>query len=296
MSEPLLLRRDWLRQTTARLAAAKVEAPQLVAQLVLAHLLELSKEQVITRDHHPLTDEQRAALDALIERRLAGEPLAYLVGSIEFYGHRIRVSPAVLVPRSETELLVEFALEHAPPAGTPWCLADIGTGSGCIPIAIAHANADVRAIATDVSRAALEIARENVWLHGLQDRITLHEGDLFDALPGELRGRIDTIVSNPPYIDPADDAWLRPEVLVQPHSALFAGDRGAGGMAVLHRLLPGAGEWLRPGGWLAMECGHDQAGHVARLAREQPDLDAATIVLVPDLAGVERVVAVARRA
>ena len=287
---PPTTRREWIRQTAARLASAGVEAPQLVARLLLGHLLELSKEQVITRDHHPLTAAQAAELDEMVARRIGGEPLAYIVGSIEFYGCRFRVDRRVLIPRSETELLVDFALARAPGAAA-WHLADIGTGSGCIPVAVARNNPYVRAIATDISDAALEVARENVWSNQVSDRIELRAGDLFAALPPAMTNTFDLIVSNPPYIDPAVRDSLRPEVQVQPASALFAGNAGEGGAQIHQRLVTGAPQWLRPGGWLAMEIGYDQAEVVQQMLRDDRRYIPVSIRLIHDLAGLPRVVA-----
>ena len=203
----------------------------------------------------PLTDAELAAYRALVARRAKREPLQYLLGSQEFYGLDFLVSPAVLIPRHDTEVLVEEALRRAPAAGS---ILDIGVGSGCIAVALAKAllEADVRGV--EKSSEALALAQKNIERHAV--RVTLFEGSLFEPFPGE---RFDLIVSNPPYIPSADLDSLQPEVRdFEPRAAL---DGGADGLAFYRQIVPEAPAHLDPGGWLMVEVGIGQAEAVTAL-------------------------------
>src|SRR5690606_29633864 len=194
---------------------------------------------------------------AAIARRAAGEPLSYLLGRKEFYGLELETTSAVLVPRPETELLVELALERLP-AGEARSVLDLGTGSGAIALAIKHERPDAAVTAVDASAAALEVARRNARRHGLAVRFV--ESDWFAALGGE---RFDLIVSNPPYVQAGDPA-LAGALRFEPRAALAA---GADGLDAFRALLDGAAAHLAPGGALLFEHGHDQQAALAALAR-----------------------------
>jgi release factor glutamine methyltransferase len=196
---------------------------------------------------------------ALIARRVQREPVSQIVGYREFWGLEFEVTRDVLTPRPETELVVEAALE-AFPRDAPLLIIDVGTGSGCLAVALAREFSGARVIATDVSEAALDVARRNAARHAVADRIDFRRTDLLEG----VTERADLIVSNPPYVASRDAASLPPEVReFEPHIALFAGDDG---LYVYRRLLPHVESRLRPGGCLIVEIGRDQSGPVSALA------------------------------
>lgn len=198
---------------------------------------------------------------AFISRRLAREPVSQIVGYREFWGLDFEVTRDVLTPRPETELVIEEALE-AFPRTAPLVIMDVGTGSGCLAVALAREFPAARVIATDVSEGALEVARRNATRHAVGDRIDFGRSDLLES----VTERADLIVSNPPYVASRDAASLPPEVRdYEPHIALFAGDDG---LYVYRRLLPHVASRLRPGGRLIVEVGHNQASAVSGLAAE----------------------------
>lgn len=222
----------------------------------------------------------------LIARRAAREPMAYIIGRQEFWGLAFEVTPAVLIPRPETELLVEAVCARMPVDAT-FTVADVGTGSGCVAIALATERPGARVIAVDISPAALAMADRNVRTHGLADRIQLVQSDVLAGAAGSF----DVIVSNPPYVAGRDEAHLQPEVgRHEPHAALFGGEDG---LDVIRTLVAQAGRHLVPRGWLVFEFGFGQEGAVRTIVAEAPDLQLDAVL--PDLQGIPRVV-VARRA
>ena len=231
------------------------------AALLLRHALGISHAAQLADPKRRLTPAQQAAFDALVQRRLANEPIQYITGEQEFYGLALRVTPAVLIPRPETEQLVEAVLAELDPT-QPLRILDVGTGSGAIAIALAHHLPRAHVTAVDLSAAALEVAASNAARHGLTNRIRFVQSDLLDALPpGELP--FDFIVSNPPYVPTADRAALHPQVRDhEPAAALFAGPDG---LNVYRRLIPQARTALRPNGILALEIGQGQREAVAAL-------------------------------
>jgi release factor glutamine methyltransferase len=259
------------------------DTPRLDAEVVLAFTLGWGRARVLAEGAYALAPNQAADFQRLVARRAAREPIAYLVGQREFYGLAFEVSPAVLVPRPETELLVELALGMAQPPtiGQLATIADIGTGSGCIAIALAVHLPGVLVYAIDLSPAALDVAGRNAYRHSVADRVRLLQGDLLAPLPQP----VDLIVSNPPYtvIDQIDEGVRRYE----PRLAL---DGGADGLAVYRRLVPGCAGWLNPGGAALFEIGATQANAVAGLARAA--FPAAEVAVHTDLAGRDRVVSV----
>jgi release factor glutamine methyltransferase len=318
MSEHRPLIAQILSWATDQLRAASA-TPRLDAELLLAHILGWSRARVLAERRAPLSQLQQAAFRSLVQRRAALEPIAYLVGHKEFYGLDLLVDRHVLVPRPETELLVERAIlvgrrmtaDRRPPTtedrgsriedrlrvlrdprsssfGTsvagrwsPVVVADIGTGSGCIAVALAVYLPEALVYAIDISLEALRVARQNVERHGVATRVRLIEGDLLDALPEP----VDLLVSNLPYtiLSEIDEGVRRHE----PHLAL---DGGADGLDLYRRLLAAAPAKLRPGGAVLFEIGAAQGAAVAELARRQ--FAAARIKVHQDLAGLDRVVVV----
>ena len=231
---------------------------RLDAQLLLAHLLRRGREWVIAHDEAGLTPAQAAVWQALLARRAAGEPLAYLVGEREFHGLALQVSSAVLVPRPETELLVDWALERLPGASSATVI-DLGTGSGAVALAIKHRSPATAVTATDLSAAALAVAKANAARHGLVIEFVL--GDWWGAVAGR---RFGLAVANPPYIA-GDDAHLV-ALRHEPRGALTP---GGDGLAALRRLIDEAPTHLQSGAWLLLEHGHDQADAVQALLHQR---------------------------
>jgi release factor glutamine methyltransferase len=239
-----------LAEAAQRLGAA-VETPRLDAELLLAHALGVSRTWLAVHTGESVEPRQFAAL---LARRAAGEPLAYILGYKDFWTLRLLVTPAVLVPRPETELLVELALRHDAPRTR---VADLGTGSGAIALAIASEKPDWTVTATDASDAALAIARTNA--AGLSlNRVEFLQGNWFEPLTGR---RFELIVSNPPYIDASDPALLQPALLREPAQALTP---GADGMTSLCEIIRSASRHLERNGRLLLEHGATQAAEVAR--------------------------------
>jgi len=278
---------ELLRWTTERFASLGIETARLDAELLLAHALGTDRLRLYLDFDKPVSEPERAAYRELVRRRAAERvPVAQLVGRREFWSLSLRVTPDVLVPRPETETLVAAALELLPP-GRAARVLDVGTGSGAVALAIAQERPEARLTATDISPAALEIARENADQLGMAGRIRLVEGDGFAAVEGEV---FDLIVSNPPYVAESQRGALPPELAHEPEQALFAGPDGLG---VLRRLAGGAHRALAPGGGLALELSPEQAEVVAGWCREAGLLDVRTL---RDLAGQARVIAARRSA
>ena len=246
------------------------------AELLLLHITGLTRAELLTHPQRELSESQMGAYRAAIARRARNEPVQYITGTQEFYGRSFAVTPAVLIPRPETEHLVESVLALQP---APKRILDIGTGSGILVITLALELPNATVIATDISAAALEVARQNARSLGAQDRIRFVESDLFTALANE---RFDCIVANPPYV--ATDEVLEPQVRdYEPVTALYAGEDG---LTVYRRLIPQAFEHLEPGGHLLIEIGHGQRDAVAGLLRAA---SFEGIQFVDDLQGIPRV-------
>lgn len=258
------------------------ERPRLEAEVLLAHLLGRTRVALLAHPEIPLTETRLRRYFALVDRRAEGEPLPYLTGEIEFFGLPFTVTPEVLIPRPETEQLVDLALRWMKSHPVQE-VVDVGTGSGCIAVALAVRAPDVRIYATDLSVAALEVARTNAERHGVARRITFLHGDLL----APLLGPVDLIVSNPPYVANREWETLPPSVRQEPREALLAGPEG---LDVLRRLLSQAGEALRPDGLLLVEIGEHQGAAVQALARRT--FPEAEVQVLPDLAGKDRVLRV----
>jgi release factor glutamine methyltransferase len=245
------------------------------ARILLCHAAGLSRVQLITQDERVLSSEEATRLADLAARRQAGEPVAYLVGTREFFGLAFRVNEAVLIPRPDTELLVELALERLPPGGL---LLDMGTGSGAIAVSIAHARPDARVTALDVSDAALAVAQANAATHGA--RVAFRRSDWFAALATDER--FDVIASNPPYIAAGDPHLAQGDLRFEPSGSRTV---HADGLRALRIIIDGAPARLAPGGWLLLEHGYDQAAAVRALLAARGFADVRSW---RDLAGIER--------
>lgn len=271
---------DLLKWTANYFAGKGIENGRLDAELLLAEILKLNRIGLYLNFDRPVQSDELAAFRALIERRARREPIAYILGRCEFWSLTFKVGPEVLIPRGDTETLVEAALKVLPPDGT---LLDVGVGSGAIALALAHERPDLSVEGIDLSPAALAIAAENAQALGVAARVTLRQGDLF-ALAGSRQ--YDVIVSNPPYIAVGEKATLMPEVRdFEPALALFAGEDG---LDCYLALIPAAKELLKGSGTLLVEVGAGQAAAVAELFAVAGYTE---IFTHRDLAGIERVVA-----
>jgi release factor glutamine methyltransferase len=255
---------------------AQLPLPPLERRMLLCHVLRLPRVALITQDTRALTAAEAAALSDLVERRLDGEPMAYLLGTREFFGLPFEVNPAVLIPRPDTELLVEQALAHLPRGGR---VLDMGTGSGAIAVAIAHSRPDAQVTALDTSTAALEVAQRNATTHGVRVRF-LHS-DWFSALAPDAP--FDLIVSNPPYVASGDPHLADGDLRFEPIGALTD---HADGLSALRIIVAGATRHLGPDGCLLLEHGYDQAAVVRALLTGD---GWAEVRSWTDLAGIERV-------
>ncbi len=264
-----------LRLAAARLRASS-ETPRLDAELLLAHLLEVSRAALIVRSGEPLGGGLPGRFDALLARRAASAPLAYLTGTREFWSLPLAVTPDVLVPRPETELLVEHALAVLP-RGADRAVLDLGTGSGAIAVALAAERPRARVIGVDLSAAALAVAAANARALGLE-RVAWRAGSWYQAVPAE---RFDLVVSNPPYVAAGDAALAR--LAAEPALALTPGATGLEALAALVADAPGH---LHPGGWLMLEHGSLQGPDVAALLARRGFIRVSTIA---DHAGLPRV-------
>jgi release factor glutamine methyltransferase len=258
-----------------------VDSPRATAEALLAYFLATDRAGLYARDEGLDTRTAKLFGRALCQR-CHGVPLQYLTGEQQFFDLVLGVAPGVFVPRPETEILVERTLDVLEPAGGT--VVDVGTGTGAIALAIKRFRPDVRVLATDVSDDAIAVARANASRHGLE--VEIFQGDLLSPLPRELRGALDVVVSNPPYVTEEEYAALPEEVRREPYEALV------GGTDVHRRLAAAAGEtWLRAGGRLVMEIGAAQAGEVAAALEGSFE----PVEILPDLAGRDRVVRARRR-
>jgi release factor glutamine methyltransferase len=268
-----------LSRATEQLSVAGVDTPQLDAELLLAHSLGKNRTYLAAHLHDLLALEVAAAFHLLVARRAASEPLPYLLGRWEFLGLSFEVAPGVLIPRPETEGLVEAVAARAPAQAQ---VLDVGTGSGCIAIGLAHMRSDLRVTSLEISPAAAAIARRNVVALGVADRVEVVEGAFPEAAPA---GPFEVVVSNPPYIAGQDIEALAPEV--RDHEPRGALDGGSDGLLVLRALADRAGDLLLPGGLLALEIGVGQAELVAALLESN---GWQKVEVQPDLAGIPRIV------
>ena len=296
-----------LKQGIARLRAASVPSATLAAELLLMHALGRDRAWLYINPEHLLAPEDSERYFALLARRAAGEPTQYLTGRQEFWGLEFEVTPAVLIPRPETEHVIEVALERLGhrgikinmKTGAPNPLlriADVGTGSGCLAVALARELPHSEIVATDISAPALEVASRNAARHRLSGRIQFIHTSLLEGVLHESRitshesRSFDLIVSNPPYIASGEAASLPVEVREhEPHSALFGGPTGS---EIYEPLIHQAAEILRPGGILVLELGYNSAGPVRQILEARRSW--ANVTVTNDLAGIPRVLAAER--
>ena len=275
---------DYLKQNGA-------ESPRLDAEILLAEARGCQRIELYTAYDEPASDETRSAFRELVRRRSEGTPVAYLIGRREFYSLNFRVTPDVLIPRPETELLVVAALDRAKQASSPNgnTIADVGTGSGIIAICLAKNLPTARLTATDISAAALQVAAENVAQHDVADRVELIESDLLAAVSADRR--YDIIASNPPYVRADEMDNLPPDVRDhEPRQALLAGPTGT---ELIERLTDQAAERLVSGGWLLLEISPTIVDAAEAIIEKDDRLDRHGTI--KDLAGLPRVIQAQRR-
>jgi release factor glutamine methyltransferase len=295
--------RGALKEGMRRLREAQVSSPTLAAELLLIHTLGRDRTWMYTHPEEVVEPVALGKYFALVERRVAGEPTQYLTGRQEFWGLAFEVTPAVLIPRPETEHVVEVALQRLGPRGIKIRLdtgapsprlriADMGTGSGCLAIALAHELPHGDVFATDISRAALEVAQRNAVRNLVADRVHFIQMNMLDALiPRAEPTALDLIVSNPPYVTLDDAATLPREVREhEPHLALFGGRTG---MEMYGRLIEQAGALLDERGILVMELGYNLADAALKIVREAGGW--VNISVTNDLSGIPRVLAAEKR-
>ncbi len=270
-----------LTAAIGRLTAASVPSPRMNAEVLLMFTLGCDRAYLYAHPERELTDDERHRYTETLQERSSGVPAQYITGHQQFWGLDFLVSPAVLIPRPETEHVVETALELAQTLSRP-TIVDAGTGSGCIALSLAHELPQADVIGVDNSLAALEVARINAARLALDRRVRFEEGDL---LTGFAPGTFDLVVSNPPYVGVHEEVELQVRRF-EPHTAIFGGETG---MDVISRLIPQARTALQSGGWLVMEMSAATAGRVREVLAGWSESR-----VIPDLQGIPRV-AVARK-
>jgi release factor glutamine methyltransferase len=280
---------ELLNWSTTYLREHDIENPRLNAELLLASSLNLSREGLYTRLHDPLRQEGKENLEQLIQRRISGEPLQYILGHQEFWSITFKVDPRVLIPRPETELLVEQSLSVLSenfPRSTLFVL-EIGTGSGAIAISLAKELRDLFILATDISSEALLLAKENAKSAGVLNRIQFVNGDLFSPIRLMQENEpFDLILSNPPYIHRSEIQNLASEI--KDHEPTVALDGGKDGMEYYRRIVSQGPFYLRKEGWLLLEVGEGQGKRVSAMIEEEGSFNRPE--RIKDLSGIERVV------
>ena len=274
---------DLIQWTTEYFKRCGIPSPRLDAELLLSHVLETSRLQLYLRFEMPVFPEHLAAFRELIKKRVAHAPVSYLTSRKEFFSLDFHVDPRVLIPRPETEVLVESVLQAQE---APCQLMDIGTGSGAIAMSLAVNRPDWEIIATDISADALEVAQKNAVAHKCADRLTFLQGNLFEPLEGMPNPRFDWIVSNPPYVSTAEYPFMLPDVRDhEPETALLA---GADGLDVITGILEDAPRFLKPGGRVGLEIGNNHSPDVQNIV--QSNSAYVDCQVIKDYSGVERVV------
>jgi len=280
---------DW---STHYLKDHRIESPRLNAELLLAHSIHCTRERLYIHLHTQLIGKEKEALEESIRKRISGEPLQYILGHQEFWSIDFKVDPRVLIPRSETELLVEQALSilsETPFKRRPFVL-EIGTGSGALAVSLAREMGDLFLVATDISHGALVLAKENARSAGVDHQIEFVDGNLF--APFRLfKQPFDLILSNPPYITHSDILRLAKEV--RDHEPIIALDGGEDGMDFYRNIIPHAPDYLRKGGWLLLEVGQGQGSQVTEMIDQEGNFNLSE--RIQDLSGIERVVKARRK-
>jgi release factor glutamine methyltransferase len=270
-----------IQWTTEHFQQKGIDNPRLEAEVLLAHLLGIDRMGLYLNYETPLTEEERAAYREMIQRRTAGEPIAYIVGYKEFWSMRFAVSPECLIPRPETEHLVEEAMRIGNELQPPLRALEIGHGCGAVAIALATELEGAQIVATDISPGVRSLAQENIEAHGMGGRIQLILEDLYPS----GKGPFDLICSNPPYIPTGEILQLAPEV--RDYEPLTALDGGEDGLRFFREIAQGAPDFLAEGGWLLLEMGKGQDPQVAAILQGRGFTH---IDLIPDYAGVKRVI------
>ncbi len=272
-----------LEWTTGFLKQKGVESPRLEAELLLAHARKCQRIRLYTDFAELLSDDQRAVMRELVQRRAKREPLAYIVGTREFYGRPFDVDANVLIPRPETETLVDVCLERIP-KDEPREILEVGIGSGCISVTIARLRPQCSVIATDMSEGAISVAQRNAEKQGVTTRVTVLHGDTLEPVMNSGR-KFDGLVSNPPYVRDDERSELQPEVgQHEPAQALFAGPDG---LDVVRRIAAEAPQLLKQGAFLAMELDPSQCAAVSDMLRS---VGFSSVLIRKDLSGLDRIV------
>jgi release factor glutamine methyltransferase len=286
-SNSSVLLKDALTSAVDRLAAARVGSPRMNAELLLMFVLGCDRAYLFAHPERELTGEEQARYEEALTQRARGVPAQYITGHQEFWGMDFIVSPAVLIPRPETEHVIETVLQLSPNGGrassrgSPTRIVDVGTGSGCIAVALAKEFPEAEIHATDISPAALEVARANAARHQFEKRIHFHQADLLQGLDSAV---FDFVVSNPPYVGESEEDQVQLEVRkFEPRNAVFAGPTG---LEVIERLIPRAHAVLKPAGWLVIEISGTIADRVKLLLDKWKHLQ-----ITNDLQGIPRVAA-----
>jgi release factor glutamine methyltransferase len=295
LAEPIgiVTAKDALFAAVQRLREAGIPSARLDAEVLLTHVLGTGREYLYAHPERRLDFDEYERYQAVLERRLTRLPVAYITGKKEFMSLDFTVDEHVLIPRPETEVLVEEVIFRvgsrigiSSPEDRPTIIADIGTGSGAIAVSIAWFLKTAEIIATDISADALIMARKNSKKHQVDNRIKFLQGDLLSPLSREgLERQLTAIVSNPPYLSRRAMAAVSPEVALEPKSALLGGEEG---LDFSFAILEQSGPYLAPGGFVALEVGHDQAEIIADFAKK--DLGYGKVEVIRDLAGIQRVV------
>ncbi|HTL30542.1 MAG TPA: peptide chain release factor N(5)-glutamine methyltransferase [Tepidisphaeraceae bacterium] len=286
--------RRLLEWTSSFFSRKQVDSPRLAAELLLAHVLNVPRIKLYTDYERILEEPPLSRFRALVQRASEHEPIAYLTGHAHFFGLEFEVNRSVLIPRPDTELIVENVLQlarHQAGMEAPRIL-DLCTGSGCIAAAIAYHLKNAIVLATDISKDAAEVARKNIEKLGLNDRVTVEVGDLFEPLAQIVDARpFDLIVSNPPYVSTTELNEL--DRNVKEYEPVGALDGGIDGLLIHRKILAGASERLVPGGRLYLEIGYKQADAAREAASHYPDLE--NVMILRDLAGNDRVLTAIRK-
>jgi release factor glutamine methyltransferase len=270
----------------ARLKASNIEHERRTAGVLLAHVLDVDRTHLLINSAEQVREEDYAVYLRFVERRAAGEPLQYITGHQEFYGLDFVVNPAVLIPRPETEFLVERVINLGNDSMESPLIADVGTGSGCIAISAAVTLPSARVIATDISTAALEVARRNAARHDVANRIEFIQGDLLDPLAIlRLENSVDVLASNPPYVNEGRPDLIQREVRDwEPREALFGGDDG---LEFYRRLLADGLKFVKSGGFLVCEIGYSQLDSITKIITA---LEWELVDVTRDLQGIPRTI------
>lgn len=275
-----------LKKTADRLTLARIPDADVEAEYFLTHLLACRRHELFINGQRLLTASENAAIEDFIKRRLKREPIQYIIGSVDFHGLEFKVTRDVLIPRPETELLVDEAAKAVLSHGQDAAAVDLCTGSGCVAVALAVVAPKITVYAVDVSPAALKIAQENADRRGVAGRVRFAQGDLFTPLDNLIpKASAYIIVSNPPYVSEDDYNRLQPEIrLFEPRSALVSGQDG---LEFYRRIIKGAPDYLSRNGLLMMEIGYGQADRIKEIIEADGRYEA--FEAVRDLAGIERV-------